>query len=130
MARASRPLRVDAIRNRDAIVESARQVFAESGTDAALEEIARRGNVGIATLYRRFPTREDLVAAAFEPRLRAYEAAAKAATASADPWEGFSGFVHTACSMQAADAGCADVLSLTFPTTAELDGGFVPPPPG
>ena len=68
---ASRPLRADAARNRDAILESARQVFAESGTDAALEEIARRADVGIATLYRRFPTREGLVAAAFEPRLRA-----------------------------------------------------------
>ncbi|MGA3220489.1 MAG: helix-turn-helix domain-containing protein [Acidimicrobiales bacterium] len=116
-----RPLRVDAARNRDAILESARRVFAKSGTDAALEEIARRAHVGIATLYRRFPTREDLVAAAFEPRLRAYEAAAKAAAAAPDPWEGFSGFVRAACSMQAADAGCADVLSLTFPTTTELD---------
>ena len=117
----SRPLRVDAARNRDAILESARQVFAESGTDAALEEIARRADVGIATLYRRFPTRADLVAAAFEPRMRAYEAAAEAAIAAADPWEGFSGFVHAVCAMQAADAGCADVLSATFPTTAELD---------
>ena len=108
---ALRPLRVDAARNRDAILESARQVFAESGTDAALEEIARRADVGIATLYRRFPTREGLVAAAFEPRLHAYEAAAKAAAAAPDPWEGFSGFVRTACSMQADDAGCADVLS-------------------
>jgi AcrR family transcriptional regulator len=116
-----RPLRADAARNRDAILESARQVFAEIGTDAALEEIARRADVGIATLYRRFPTREDLVAAAFEPRLRAYEAAARTAIETADPWEGFSGFVKAACAMQAADAGCADVLSLTFPTTAELD---------
>jgi AcrR family transcriptional regulator len=114
-------LRVDAARNRDAILESARQVFAESGTHAALEEIARRADVGIATLYRRFPTREGLVAAAFEPRLRAYEAAAQVAIATADPWEGFSGFVRTACSMQAADAGCADVFSRTFPSTAELD---------
>ena len=52
MAPTSRPLRVDAARNRDAILESARQVFAESGTHAALEEIARRADVGIATLYR------------------------------------------------------------------------------
>ena len=114
-------MRADAARNRDAILESARQVFAESGTDAALEEIARRADVGIATLYRRFPTREDLVEAAFEPRLRAYEAAANRAGAAADPWEGFSGFVRDACSMQAADAGCADVLALTFASTARLD---------
>jgi len=116
-----RALRVDAARNREAILEAARQVFAESGTDAALEEIARRADVGIATLYRRFPTREDLVATAFEPRLHAYRAAAEAAVAAPDPWDGFSGFVRAACAMQAADTGFADVLALTFPATAELD---------
>jgi AcrR family transcriptional regulator len=118
---AAHALRADAARNRDAILESARNAFAESGTKAPLEEIARRAEVGIATLYRRFPTREDLVAAAFEPRLHAYQAAVEAAAAEPDPWEGFSGFVRAVCRMQAEDSGFADVLSLTFPTTAKLD---------
>src|SRR5579863_7124670 len=117
----TRPLRVDAARNRHAIVEAARHEFAEHGMDVALEDIARRAQVGIATLYRHFPARRDLVEAAFEPRLRAYEAAARAAIAAPDPWEGFSGFVWVACAMQAADAGCADVLSSTFPSTVALD---------
>lgn len=77
--------------------------------------------MGIATLYRRFPTRQELVAAAFEPKMDAYVAAAEKAIAHPDPWEGFSGYVRTVCAMQAADAGFADVLALTFPATAELD---------
>jgi AcrR family transcriptional regulator len=116
-----RGLRADAVRNRDCILQAARKTFAEHGTDVALEEIARLAGVGIATLYRRFPSRSDLVAAAFEPKMRAYAAAAQAAVAEEDPWEGFATFVRAVCAMQAADAGFADVLALTFPATPELD---------
>jgi AcrR family transcriptional regulator len=55
-----RPQRADARRNFDALIVAARDVFAENGTDASLEDIARRANVGIGTLYRNFPTRQDL----------------------------------------------------------------------
>jgi len=116
-----RPLRVDAARNREAILEAAREVFAAQGTDASLEEVARCAGVGIATLYRRFPTRDDLVAAAFAPKMAAYAQAAAAAVAEADAWEGFSGYVRTVCAMQACDAGFADVVALTFPGTRALD---------
>ena len=54
-------LRADARRNRDKLVEIAATLFAERGVDASLEEVARRAGVGIGTLYRHFPTREDLV---------------------------------------------------------------------
>ena len=57
-----RRLRTDAARNRAVIVSVARDVFAEQGLEAPLEAIAVRAGVGIATLYRRFPTREKLVA--------------------------------------------------------------------
>jgi AcrR family transcriptional regulator len=116
-----RPLRVDAARNRDAILDAARAAFAELGADVPLEEIARRAGVGIATLYRRFPTRHDLVAAAFEPKMRAYVQATEVAAAELDPWTAFSGYVRSVCAMQAADAGFADVLSLTFPASAVVD---------
>ncbi len=56
-----RKLRADAERNRQALLEVARLVFAAEGTDASLEEIARRAGVGIGTLYRHFPTRAELV---------------------------------------------------------------------
>ena len=60
-ADASRPLRADAARNRSRILDAARETFAESGTDASLEEVARRADVGIGTLYRHFPTRASLI---------------------------------------------------------------------
>jgi len=60
-ASALKPLRADAQRNRDKLVEVAAQTFAADGVDASLEEIAKRAGVGIGTLYRHFPTREHLV---------------------------------------------------------------------
>lgn len=55
-----RPQRADARRNFDALIAAAREVFSEQGADASLEDIARRAGVGIGTLYRNFPTRQDL----------------------------------------------------------------------
>ena len=60
-----RPLRTDAARNRTAIVAAAQRAFAESGLQVPFDEIARRAGVGEATLYRRFPDRASLIAAAF-----------------------------------------------------------------
>jgi AcrR family transcriptional regulator len=53
-------MRADAARNRERIIEAARATFREKGYDAPLDEIARRAEVGPGTLYRHFPTREDL----------------------------------------------------------------------
>jgi AcrR family transcriptional regulator len=61
----ARELRADARRNAERLVEVAAQVFAEQGPEAPLTEIARTAGVGSATLYRRFPTREDLLAAVY-----------------------------------------------------------------
>ncbi|HEY8524992.1 MAG TPA: helix-turn-helix domain-containing protein [Acidimicrobiales bacterium] len=60
---ADRPLRADARRNRARLLEAAHAVFRERGTDASLDEVARRAGVGAGTLYRHFPTRDDLVEA-------------------------------------------------------------------
>jgi AcrR family transcriptional regulator len=60
-----RPLRADAARNRDKILVAAGAVFTEQGTDASLEEVARRAEVGVGTLYRHFPTRIDLIEAVY-----------------------------------------------------------------
>lgn len=62
-APSDRPLRADARRNRERLLRSAAVAFAERGTDASLEDVARHAGVGIGTLYRHFPTRDDLVAA-------------------------------------------------------------------
>jgi len=117
----ARRLRADAERNRERVVEAAREVFAEKGLDASTNEIARRAGVGVATLFRRFPTRDDLVAATFADKMHAYADAIDAALADPDPWQGFCGYIERVCQMQAADRGFADVLTMTFPTAAALE---------
>ncbi|MCX5392798.1 TetR/AcrR family transcriptional regulator [Streptomyces sp. NBC_00094] len=64
-------MRADARRNHERLLTEARAVFAEQGTDAPLEEVARRAGVGIGTLYRHFPTRADLLNAVFQEALEA-----------------------------------------------------------
>jgi AcrR family transcriptional regulator len=56
-----RPLRADARRNRERILESARAVFSESGAEAQIDDVARRAGVGVGTVYRHFPTKEALM---------------------------------------------------------------------
>ncbi len=72
-------MRADAQRNRDRIVEVAREVFREQGYDASLDEVAKRAGVGAGTLYRHFPARENLVDAIMQSWVdRVGEATAKA----------------------------------------------------
>jgi AcrR family transcriptional regulator len=121
-APAERRLRADAERNRAAIVAVARDVFAEHGLEAPLEVIAARAGVGIATLYRRFPTREKLVAAALVEKVTEYAEAARQALAAPDPWDGFAGFVERICELQAGDRGLSDLLSMTLSADEQVEG--------
>jgi AcrR family transcriptional regulator len=115
-----RPLRADARRNREAILEAARQVFRERGLSAPLEEVAARAGVGTATLYRRFPAKADLVEAAFEAELRAYVAAVERGLADPDPWAGFVSAIMEICRMQAADRALADLVTMVPPRAGAL----------
>jgi AcrR family transcriptional regulator len=115
------PLRADAARNRERIVDAACDAFAERGLDVPLEEIAARAGVGIATLYRRFPARDDLMAAAAARKFEQYEQALHEARQAPDGWTGFAGYVQRVCQMQAADGGLADVLTMTFPGAREFE---------
>jgi len=114
-------LRSDARRNRDRILAAARDVFAEHGLDAPMNEIARQAGVGIATVFRRFPTRDDLVAAVFVDRMCAYAAAIDVALEDPDPWHGFCEYVRTICAMQVGDRGFTDVITQSFPTAPGLE---------
>ena len=117
----NRRLRVDAERNRVALLDAAREVFAEQGLEAPLEEIALRAGVGIATLYRRFPNRGQLVAAALVGNFAQYTEAAERALAVPDPWAGFAGFIERICELQAADRGLSDLLSMTLPGDERIE---------
>lgn len=110
-------LRADAARNRDAIVAAARVLFAEQGLGAPLDEIARRAGVGNATLYRRFPTREELVEAALLAPMADYLAAAEEGLADPDPWAGFRDYLLRLFQLQARDRGLADLLVTTVETS-------------
>jgi AcrR family transcriptional regulator len=114
-------LRADAERNRATLLVAAQEVFAEQGLEAPLEEIALRAGVGIATLYRRFPSREQLVAAALLDKVAEYAQAAEQALADSDPWQAFASFVERICALQAEDRGFGDLLSMALPADAGVE---------
>jgi AcrR family transcriptional regulator len=103
-------LRADAERNRVALLAAAREIFSEQGLEASLDEIARRAGVGNATLYRRFPTRQDLIAAVFADRKATQVEMAERALAQTDPWAGFVGYVTALCELQATNRGLGELL--------------------
>jgi AcrR family transcriptional regulator len=110
MATRERPLRKDAERNRQRILDAARELFAERGLGVTLNDIAHHAGVGVGTVYRRFPDKAQLVDGLFEQRLRELLALADAARAEADPWRALSGFLEQALELQAADRGLKDLL--------------------
>lgn len=79
------PLRADAQLNRERILAAAEDVFMERGAGVSLDEVARRAGVGIGTLYRRFPTREDLLAATYSARFLAFAETSRARSVNLDP---------------------------------------------
>lgn len=103
-------LRADAERNRIALLAAAREVFSEHGLEASLDEIARRAGVGNATLYRRFPTRQDLIAAVFADRKTTQVELAERALANPEPWPAFVEYVTSLCELQADNRGLGELL--------------------
>jgi AcrR family transcriptional regulator len=105
-------LRADARRNRDAIVAAARGAFAERGLGASLDDVAKAAGVGSGTLYRHFPTRDDLIAAVFTERMADHVTAVETARKDPNPWNAFVGYVREICRAQAADKGLADLFAI------------------
>ena len=116
-----RPLRRDAREHRDSLIAAAQREFAAHGVDASLEKIARDAGVAIGTLYRHFPTRLDLLMAAFRPRLQEFLDGAAKALEMDDPWEGFVCYLENLFAVQAGDRGFNDFLSRRFTDNAETE---------
>ncbi len=104
-------LRSDARRNRERLVASARELVASSGVDVPVEEITRRAGVGMGTLYRHFPTKEDLLDAVLEEGYADLVDTAEGATVEEDAWLGLTRFLERALALHAANRGLKDVLA-------------------
>jgi len=115
------PQRRDAQERRDKLLAAAQREFAARGVDASLEKIARDAGVAIGTLYRHFPTRLDLLMAAFKPRLQEFLDGAAKALEMDDPWEGFVCYLENLFGVQAGDRGFNDFLSRRFPDNADTE---------
>ena len=107
--------RRDRARNREALLAAAREVFAEHGLGASLQQVARDAGVAIGTLYRHFPTRDDLLVAVFADKLELVADTGEQALADSDPWAGFVRFVETLCALAAEDLGFNELTSIDRP---------------
>lgn len=114
----ARPLRRDAAANRARVLAAAAEVFSEHGLSAGLDDVARRAGVGVGTVYRRFPTREDLLDALLLDLLQAWDAEAQAALAL-PPGAGLEAFLRALGEVQAEPRGCA-VRMWSSPAAEEL----------
>jgi AcrR family transcriptional regulator len=108
-----RPLRADAERNRQRILDAARELFAERGLGVTLNDIAHHAGVGVGTVYRRFPDKSQLIDGLFEQRVGELLALMEHATADPDAWHGLTTFLRQALELQAADRGLKELITGT-----------------
>jgi AcrR family transcriptional regulator len=106
-----RELRADARRNREAVIEAAQKLFAEQGFDAQMPDVAKAAKVGVGTVYRHFPAKEDLVTALAEDRFQRLADRARQAIEEEEPWEGLEGFIRYSAEIQARDRCLCEVMS-------------------
>jgi AcrR family transcriptional regulator len=110
-AHEARPLRADARRNRERILKAARSVFADQGIDAQIDDVAKRAKVGVGTVYRHFPTKEQLLDAIVREHFEAIAEMARDALAAEDGWTGFCELIWSAAERNAADRSLCEVMS-------------------
>jgi len=110
---AEKTLRRDAQRNHERIVASARALFARDGIDASVEAITRHAGLGTGTLYRHFPTKEDLIDAVLEDAFEELVQMAEQAAAAEDAWTGLTEFLEHAIALHAENRGLKDVMANT-----------------
>jgi len=114
-----RPKRADARANHEKLVAAARELFADKGTSAPLEEVAERADVGIGTLYRHFPTRQALLEAVYVDEVEAMARAA-ADLAELPPWDALSQWLHQYVGFAATKRALNEALMETDPDSTVL----------
>ncbi|WP_296747287.1 TetR family transcriptional regulator [Mesorhizobium sp.] len=123
-ARPDRRVRADAQRNLDVLLQTAMSVFATSGVDAPVREIAEKAGVGIGTVYRHFPQRSDLIAAVFRREIDACADAAPLLSAEHDSFEALASWMQRYAAFIAAKRGLAKALHSGDPAFDSLPGYF------
>jgi AcrR family transcriptional regulator len=116
------PLRADAQRTLDRLLDVAGQCFAQQGLDVSIDEIARCAGVGHGTVFRNFPTKDALVAAVLNQRVHELGDAARAALEEPDAWEGFAGFFRSVAALYGENLALVEGLErcVGTPEQAEL----------
>jgi AcrR family transcriptional regulator len=105
-----KPLRADARRNREKVLAAARAVFADQGVDAQMDDVARRADVGVGTVYRHFPTKDALLAALSDELFDVIAAHAREMLALDDPWDAFLQTMWFAAEKTAGDRAFSEIL--------------------
>ncbi|HET6174081.1 MAG TPA: helix-turn-helix domain-containing protein [Gaiellales bacterium] len=116
-----RPQRADARRNYEKLISAAREAFTEDGTSASLEDIARRAQVGIGTLYRHFPTRQHLLEAVYVGEV---EAMCRSAADLADlpPWDALVEWLRALVGFSATKRALSEEMLATIGSDAQVFG--------
>lgn len=107
----ARAPRKDSVRNRARLIGAARQVFAERGLDATLDEIAARAGLGVGTAYRHFADKYELAAELLGEATQEVADEARAALAIDDPWDALVWYFQTSVARQAANRGLYEALA-------------------
>jgi AcrR family transcriptional regulator len=105
-----RVLRADARRNHEAVIAAAKKLFADQGLDAQMPDVAKAAKVGVGTVYRHFPTKDDLIAALAAERFERLAEKAREGIEAKDPWEGLCDFIRFSAELQADDRGLCEVM--------------------
>lgn len=118
-----RPLRADAARNRQKVLDAARAAFAEAGANAQMDDIARRAGVGVGTVYRHFPTKESLATAMVQQRVeRIIAFIREQMLPDPDPWRALRRSFEYCGEMQEQDRGYAEVVAATGASLPATEG--------
>ena len=121
---ASKPLRADAQRSLDALLQAAKEVFAVAGVDAPIRDIASRAGLGVGTVYRHFPQRSDLIAAVFRREIDDCADAAAELAAANEPFEALRRWMQRFSAFFATKRGLAGALHSGEPAYAALPEHF------
>jgi AcrR family transcriptional regulator len=108
-------LRADAEDNKERLLDAARRLFAEHGLTVTMRDVARAAGVGPATLYRRFPTKQDLIDEAFADELHACRSIVSEGCAEPDPWRGLCDVLVRVGELNARNQGFTDAVLSSRP---------------